>query len=149
MGHRESVPMCITCVNVLSHIPLLLKWKTENILMPYKTFLQGAAVSLWRRCHKPRWKYTTFHSKWPHAIWLIWKDNPHQYCLLSQSDTLNYCFLTLRQLLQRAGWPRRQRRIFSCMNHTNGVWDFSQMAAQPLIGGIKLGWAYTSSRTFN
>lgn len=30
--------------------------------------------------------------------------------------------------------------IFSCMNHTNGVWDFSQMAVQPLIDGIKLGW---------
>lgn len=35
------------------------------------------------------------------------------------------------------------------MNHTNGVWDFSQMAEQPLIDGIKLGWASSSSRAFN
>lgn len=36
----------------------------------------------------------------------------------------------------------RQRGIFSCMNHTNGVWDFSQMGAQPLIDGIKLGFFF-------
>lgn len=89
----------ITSVDVLGHFPPVLNETAEDILMLDKRCLcTAAAAPPWRHFHTRRWKWL-FASKWPHAFWAYLVER-NRCCPHRRSNTLDYCFLTLSQLLK-------------------------------------------------